>query len=401
MAADPFERIVRAPLEYTFDSSDEGQMSQQLVKEMETVTNILVDATYMPSSEDSIHTGKRDEESIQETAVGLASDEGDAFSEGGHGVEYETRLGKIGDGCKYNSIQRRNAKPAEVAEKEAKDIEDKMKGLNRADAYVTVYGNSKALSNNHKYAAIDRKLWKGFAYYTRKLSNFDDFMQAYDSGINPFRGWKEDDLCFCIDNHRGIDISAYTEGKYSSIYAVVWGVNEVAKLYPQNSGSMGIETEIYEPGTVVYNPKDGDSGTKRLYKEGYVTFTKHSGVNVHNRFGLIRLANIQFDETSEAQQKAEYRRLVENMALIETMMADRGFSGAVKYYAPSKLIRQMRIARYLDGQPGVHYADSDIGNIGSRHGLVGTPFVLNDGTVITPDPQILTIEKAVTLKGTV
>lgn len=398
---DPFERIVRAPLEYAFDNSDEGQMTQQLVKEMETVTNILVDATYMPASEDTIHTGRRNEEAVKETAVGLASDEGDAFSEGGHDVEYETRLGKIGDGCKYNSIQRRNAKPQDVAEKEARDVEETMKGINRADAYITVYGNSKALSTNHKYAAINRKFWKGFAYYTRKLADYDAWMGKYDSGLNPFAELPEDDLCLCLDNHRGIDASAYTAGKFSSIYAVVWGANTVAKLYPQNGGNLGIETEIYEPGTVVYQPKDGDANTKRLYKEGYITFNKHSGVNVHNRFGLIRLANIQFDDGNGDQMKAEYRRVVENMALIENIMTDLGFSGAVKYYAPSKLLRQMRIARYLDGQPGVNYADSDLSNIGQRHGLVGKPFILNDGTVITPDPQILTVEKAVTLEGTV
>ena len=396
--ADPFERIVRSPLEYSFDNTEAGQYAQQIVKEMETVTNILVDATYMPASEDSIHIGKRDEESVKETAVGLASDEGDAFSGNGHTVEYETRLGIIGDGCKYNSIQRRNAKPQDVVEKERKDISDTIEGVNRADAFITVYGNSKALANNHKYAASNRKFWKGLAYYTRKLSDYDAFMGAYDAGNNPFAAMKEDDLCFVLDNHRN-DATTYAEGKFSSIYAVVWDINAVSKLYPNSGANLGIETEIYEPGTVVYNPKD-DASAQRLYKEGYITFRKSSGVNVHNRFGLIRLANIQFDETSESQQKAEYRRLVENMALIETIMSDRGFSGKVKYYASSKLLRQMRIARYLDGQPGVHYTDTDLSNLGQRHGLVGAPFILNDGTVITPDPQILTVEKAVTLKGT-
>lgn len=398
--AEPFERIVRAPLEYSFDPTPDGQYAQQMVKEMETVTNILVDATYMPASEDSIHIGKRDEESVKETAEGVASDEGDLVSEGGHSVEYETRLGSIADGCKFNSIQRRNANQKDVEEKERQDISNTMEGLNRADAYVTVYGNSKALSNNHKYAAVNRKLWKGFAYYTRKLSDYDAFMGAYDAGNNPFASFKEDDLCFVIDNHRGIDASAYTEGKFSSIYACVWGVDAISKLYPQNGGNIGIETEIYEPATQKYEPRD-NAGQTRLYKEGYITFRKTSGVNVHNRFGLIRLANIQFDDGNSDQMKAEYKRIVENMALIENIMSDLGFSARVKYYAPSKLLRQMRIARYLDAQPGVYYADSDLSNLGQRHGLVGKPFILNDGTVITPDPQILTVEKAVTLKGTV
>lgn len=399
--AEPFERIVRAPLEYAFDGTEQGMYAQQIVKEMETVTNILVDATYMPASEDSIHIGKRDEGSVKETAVGLASDEGDAFSGNGHTVEYETRLGRIGDGCKFNSIQRRNAKAQDVAEKERDDISKTIEGINRADAYITVYGNSKALSNNHKYAAVNRKLWKGFAYYTRKLTDYDEFMSAYDAGNNPFAKMKEDDLCFAIDNQRtNTNTSAYVAGKYASIYAVVWDVNAVAKLYPQNGGNIGIETTVYEPATVVYNPRD-NATEQRLYKEGYITFSKDSGVNVHNRFGLIRLANIQFDDANADQMKAEYKRLVENMALIEQIMTDRGFTGKVKYYGAPKLLRQMRLARYLDGQPGVHYTDTDLSNIGQRHGLVGAPFILNDGTVISPDPQILTVENAVTLKGTV
>ena len=52
----PFERIVRSPLEYSFDSkTDDGVYGQQIVKEMERTSHILMDATYMPSSSTTAH----------------------------------------------------------------------------------------------------------------------------------------------------------------------------------------------------------------------------------------------------------------------------------------------------------------------------------------------------------
>ena len=398
--AEPFERIVRSPLEYSFQNDDNGAFAQQIVKEMERTSNILMDATYMPTSEDSRHRGYRDEDDMKNTAVGLASDEGDAYSENGHEVMYSTEIGRIGDGCKYNSIQRRNALSADVVERERMDISNTIEGINRTDAFITVYGNSKAITGETK-AAVNPKLWKGLAYYTRKISDRDKFEDDFYANKNPFKAWKADDLCLAIDNRIG-DTNALASGtKFASIYAVVWGMDQIAKLYPKNSMSMGIETEVYEPATVLYTPKDAVGGEKRLYKEGYISFNKYSGVNVHDRFGLIRLANIYFDETSPDQMKAEYARVVKNMAFIEEVMAHKGWTGSVKYYCPEALIRKMRIARYLDGQEHVVYLDNNIGQIGQRHGLAGSQFILNDGVALTPEFMMSMKEDKVTATGTV
>ena len=397
--AEPFERIVRSPLEYSFLNDDNGAFAQQIVKEMERTSNILMDATYMPTSEDSRHRGYRDEDDMKDTAVGLASDEGDAYSENGHEVMYSTEIGRIGDGCKYNSIQRRNALSADVVERERMDISNTIEGINRTDAFITVYGNSKAITGENR-AAVNPKLWKGLAYYTRKISNFKQFEDDFYANKNPFKTWGVDDLCLAIDNRKG-DNAAYSGKKFSSIYAVVWGMDQISKLYPKNSMSMGIETEVYEPATMLYTPKDAVNGEKRLYKEGYISFNKFSGVNVHDRFGLIRLANIYFDEDNADQMKAEYARVVKNMAFIEEVMAHKGWTGQVKYYCPEALIRKMRIARYLDGQEHVVYLDNNIGQIGQRHGLVGSQFILNDGVALTPEFMMSMNEDKVTVNGTV
>lgn len=388
--ANPFERIVRSPLEYSFDSTPEGGFAQQIVKELEGKSNILMDATYMPSSEESRHKGRRNIEPMKNTAVTLASDEGDAFSANGHDVEYSVELGAVGDGCKYNSIQQRNAKNADVIAKERQDIDDTIDSINRKDAFLTVYGNSEAVTG----ASVDPKGWSGFAYYTRKVTDYDTFQSNYYAGKNPFEGV---DMCLTLDNQRGakkaLTATELAEAKFSSIYAVVWGANNVAKLYPKNSMNMGIETEIYEPQTVVYAPRDNTSAS-RLYKEGYIAFRKVSGVNVHDRFSLIRLANIRFTD-SQAQREEEIKRIIENMAFVEEILLKKGFAGGVKFYAPIPLIRQMRVTRYNDAQQGVIYSGANLNQIGTRSGLVGTEFYLNDNYLITPEFQMLNTENFV------
>lgn len=397
---EPFERIVRNPLDYSFLNDDNGAFAQQIVKEMERTSNILMDATYMPTSEDSRHRGYRDEDDMKDTAVGLASDEGDAYSENGHEVMYSTEIGRIGDGCKYNSIQRRNALSADVVERERMDISNTIEGVNRTDAFVTVYGNSKAITGETK-CAVNPKLWKGLAYYTRKIVDRDQFEDDFYANKNPFKRLKVDDLCLAIDNRIGDTVALASGTKFASIYAVVWGMDQISKLYPKNSMSMGIETEVYEPATVLYTPKDAVGGEKRLYKEGYISFNKYSGVNVHDRFGLVRLANIYLDESSPDQMKAEYERIVKNMAFIEEIMAHKGFTGSVKYYCPEALIRKLRIARYLNGQEHVVYLDNNLGQIGQRHGLAGSQFILNDGVALTPEFMMSMKEDKVTATGTV
>ena len=348
-----------------------------VAKELEGKSNLLMDATYMPTSEDTRHRGRRDE-SFKDSAITVASDEGHSWSEGTHENEYTVELGMIDDGCKFNSIQENNAPSRDVVETERNDITKTIQSLNRKDAYLTVYGNQ----------LTDPKAWNGLSYYTRKITNRSTFETNYYAGKNPFEG---DDLCLTLDNQAGATsaLTAAAGNIFGSIYAVVWGQDAVSKLYPKESASYGIETDISPETVVVAN--------NRWYKERYIAFRKASGVSVANRFGLIRVANVNFDATvggSAHDTKEEYERLCMNMAFVEELVTKAGFAGAVKFYAPVPLIRQMREARALGNasQSNIYYSIGGVEQAGQIHGLMAKDFYLNDNYLITPEFQMVRTE---------
>ena len=343
-----------------------------------------MDATYMPTSEDTRHRGRRDE-SFKDSAITVASDEGHAWSEGTHENEYTVELGLIDDGCKFNSIQEANAPNRDVVETERNDINRTIESLNRKDAELTVYGNQLE----------DPKAWNGLSYYTRKVTNRSTFEANYYAGKNPFEG---KDLCLCLDNQAGATsgLSSAYGGIFSSIYAVVWGPNTVSKLYPKESATYGIETDVSPETVVVANG--------RWYKERYIAFRKASGLNVANRFGLIRIANINMDKivhTTAAPStdvshdvKEEYERLCQNMAFVEELITAAGIGAGVKFYAPVPLIRKMRAARALGNasQSQIFYSIGGVEQAGQVHGLIANEFYLNDNYLITPEFQMLQTE---------
>lgn len=384
-----FERVVRSPLEFTFKDDQNGKYAQVVAKELEGKSNLLMDATYMPTNEDTRHRGRRDE-SFKDDAVTVASDEGHPWTEGTHESEYTVELGLVANGCKFDSIQEDNAPNEDVVRLEREDITKTIETLNRKDAYLTVYGDQTK----------DPKAWNGLSYYTRKVTNRTNFEKNYYAGKNPFEG---DDLCLTLDNQAGATTAINSTNKglsiFSSIYAVVWGTNYVSKLYPKNSSSYGIETEV-SPETIVYN-----AGNNRWHKQRFIAFRKGSGVNVADRFGLIRIANICMDanigSSGTAQSgrdlKEEYERLCKNMAFVEEILSRKGIAGQVKFYAPVPLIRKMREARALGtvSQSNVFYSISGVEQAGQIHGIMAKDFYINDNYLVTPEFQMLQTESFV------
>lgn len=389
MADDRFERIVRSPLEYQFGTDKQGAYAQQVVKELEGKSNLLMDATYMPTSEDTRHRGRRNEE-LRETAVTVASDEGHVFSEGTHEVEYTTEIGMIADGCKFNEIQEKNAQAQAVAERNRLDISSAIESVNRLDAKLTVYGNTQDWNNG----VADPRAWNGFGYYTRKITDRTKFERNYYAGINPFEA---KDLCLTLDNQAGAEKKLTTTQEaaaaFGSIYAVVWGTNFVSKLYPKNSMTMGIDTKVSQPATVLFESKD--RGIKEWMEERYIAFEKSSGVNVHDRFGLIRVANICFTGNLDHDNE-ELDRLIANMGFVEEVLAKKGITSQVKFYAPTPLIRKMREVRAKNGnQKNVVYNIAGIDNYGQKFGIMAENFYLNDNYLLTPEFQMTITEKMV------
>ena len=341
----------------------------------------------MPTNEDTRHRGRRDE-SFKDDAVTVASDEGHPWTEGTHESEYTVELGLIANGCKFDSLQEANAPNEDVVRLEREDITKTIETLNRKDAYLTVYGNQMT----------DPKAWNGFTYYTRKKTNRSTFETKYYAGQNPFEG---DDLCLTLDNQDGATsaLTAAAGNVFGSIYAVVWGPNYVSKLYPKASASYGIETEV-SPETIVYN-----AANNRWHKQRFIAFRKGSAVNVADRFGLIRIANICMDTeigTGGTKQtgrdiKEEYERLCKNMAFVEEVLQKKGIASQVKFYAPVPLIRKMRTARALGtvSQNNIFYSIGGVEQAGQIHGIMANDFYINDNYLVTPEFQMLQTESFV------
>jgi len=377
-----FERVVRSPLEFTFADDQQGKLAQVVAKELEGKSNLLMDATYMPTNEDTRHRGRRDE-SFKDDAVTVASDEGHPWTEGTHEYEYTVELGLIANGCKFDSLQEANAPNEDVVRLEREDIAKTIDTLNRKDAYLTVYGDQR----------VDPKGWNGLAYYTRKVTNRTNFETNYYAGKNPFEG---DDMCLTLNNQADATtaLTSAAGNVFGSIYAVVWGTNFVSKLYPKASATYGIETEV-SPETIVYN-----AANNRWHKQRFIAFRKGSAVNVADRFGLIRVANINMDKTvggSTHDVKEEYERLCKNMAFIEEVLQKKGVAGQVKFYAPIPLIRKMRAARALGqvSQSNIFYSIPGVEQAGQIHGIMANDFYINDNYLVTPEFQMLQTESFV------
>lgn len=375
-------RIARSPLEFAFSDDKQGKYAQQIAKELEGKSNLLMDATYMPTSEDTRHRGKRDE-SFKDDAVTVASDEGHSWSKGSNKKEYTVELGLVDNGCEFDSIQEGNAPSTDVVNLKRQDISDTIETLNRKDAYLTVYGDQRE----------DPKAWNGMAYYCRKISDRSKFEKNYYAGKNPFEG---SDLCLTIDNQAGatVALTGAAGNIFSSIFAVVWSPKYVSKLYPKNSNTYGIETEL-SPETIVFNEENN-----RWHKKSFIAFRKCSGVNVADRFGLMRIANINMDKTVNGAAhdvKEEYERLAGNMAFLEEILNKKGVSHGVMFYAPEPLIRKMREARALGkvSQNNIFYSIPGVEQAGQIHGIIAEKFYLNDNYLITPEFQMLQTESFV------
>lgn len=379
-----FESAVRTPLEFTFKDDFQGKSAQQVVKELDGKSNLLMDAVYMKSSEDTRHRGRRNEY-VKNTAVTVASDEGNPYSAGGHENEYVTELGLVADGCKFDSIEENNAPNRDVVSLERQDITDTIESLNRKDAYMTVYGDQRT----------DPKGWNGLAYFTRKITNRATFEANYYAGINPFEA---KDLCLTLDNQAGATtpLTSAENGRFGSIWAVVWDKNYVSKLVPKESDTYGIETEV-SPVTTVWNDDNTRWHTQRM-----IAWKKGSGVNVHNRFGLIRIANCNFypktSQNASHDVVEEYERLCQNMAFIEEIYLKLGITAKVKFYCPTPFIRQIKAARALAStprQPQIIYSIPGVGQAGQIHGIVADELYINDNYLVRPEFQMLNTENFV------
>jgi hypothetical protein len=373
-------------LEYEFANDFQGESAKRVVTEVEGVSNLLLDAPVMEANGRFEHIARRDNE-ICESAITLAYDDGLPTGDNTHMEEHSARMGRVGDGKEYSDIQERLSRDPQADE--LRQIQKTAQGLIRKDALMTIYGGTGSL--------VDAKGWNGLAFYTNKIWDSKALSDA-DAKIAACKTPFEGDNCICISNQMGSTSkrssksSKLAQAKYGSIFAVAWGQDGVMKIFPLGmAGTAGIETHVMPWQRVKYT--DAATGRELNYMARFTGFDKYSGVFVQNRFSLMRLANIYLgwdvksDEWEEEMEAVQY-----NMTLLEKYLTDAGMSN-VKFYAPSELIRQLKVWRAEHTTQVNIYREATQANLGKPNGFIGE-FVINDSVVLYPEFMLKTNESA-------
>lgn len=373
-------------LEYEFAQDFQGESAKKVVTEIKGVSQMLLDAPVMEANGRYEHIARRDNE-ICESAMTLAHDDGLPSGQNTHMEEHSARMGRIGDGKEYSDIQEslsRNPK-----EDELRQIRKTAQGINRKDAKMTIYGGTGSF--------VDPKGWNGLAFYTNKIWTKKDLSDADDlisQGKTPFVG----DRCIAISNQmdatndRTKETAKLAKSRYASIFAVAWGEDGVMKIFPAGMGATaGIKTIQMPWARVKYT--DPVDGVEKNYMARFTGFEKHGGLFVNNRFSLMRLANIYtgWDVKSNAWEE-EMEAVQYNMTILEKYLTDAGMYN-VKFYAPSELIRQLKVWRAEHTQQVNIYREAGAANLGKPNGFVGE-FIMNDSVVIYPELELMTSESA-------
>lgn len=369
-------------LEYEFAQDFQGESAKKVVSEISGVSQMLLDAPVMEANGRYEHIARRDNE-ICESAMTLAYDDGLPSGTNTHMEEHSARMGRIGDGKEYSDIQEGLSRNPQ--EDELRQIRKTAQGINRKDARMTIYGGTGTL--------VDPKGWNGLAFYTNKIWASKDLTRADNliaQGKTPFEG----DRCIAISNQMDAtsDRANPTANKYGSIFAVAWGEDGVMKIFPMGMGATaGIKTTQMPWARKTYT--DPVTGVEMNYMARYTGFEKYGGVFVNNRFSLMRLANINLGWAIKSNAWEEEMEAVQyNMTIIEKYLTDAGMKN-VKFYAPSELIRQLKVWRAEHTQQVNIYREAGAANLGKPNGFVGE-FIMNDSVVINPELELRTTESA-------
>jgi len=377
-------------LDYEFGLDEQGQSAKRVCTEIEGVSQLLLDAPVLEANGRFEHIARRDNE-ICESAMTVAYDDGIPSGTNTHMEEHSARMGKIADGKEYSSIQEENARDPKADE--LRQIKKTVQGLNRKDAKMTIYGGTGS--------RIDPKGWNGLASYTNKIWTSADLSHAdklISEGKTPFVN--DDtyshggDNCITIDNQMDKhDRGNATADRFASIFAVAWGEDGVCKIFPMGMGATaGIKTTVMPWERVKYT--DPVTNRELNYMARFTGFEKFGGLFVQNRFSLMRLANINLAWAVKSKAWEEEMEAVQyNMTILEKYLTDAKMTN-VKFYAPSELIRQLKVWRAEHTQQVNIYNQTANANLGKINGFV-QPFVMNDNVIIQPEFAMEITESAI------
>lgn len=321
-----------------FDDSERGQVAKQIIDEMQFSSIMNTEASVMEANGDFEHKAYRDNE-LDDGAEFLAFDEGFAKSGFTYDEECSVRMGRIAEAKAYRKNQTRYDSNAEAL-KRARDLQKAADAMNRKDARSLVYGGTNSVVGK----GYDSKAYNGLASFTNSLYDLRDVYKAIDEDRIPFTG---KDSCITIDAREYGPSGAVdpVDGKAGSIFAIVWGPDYVTKLYPKaDTVSYGISMEFHPQEKFEY--KDRVSGADRFGYEDVYTFEKFTGLWVGNRWGLIRIANINMDSAqTDEQWKAQLERVEESAGNAMRLFDVAGVTARTSWYTNGALVQRFKQIR--------------------------------------------------------
>lgn len=367
-----------------FDDSERSQVAKQIIDEMQFSSIMNTEASVMEANGDFEHKAYRDNE-LDNGAEFVAFDEDFAESGFTYDEECSVRMGRIAEAKAYKKNQTRYNSNAEALRR-ARDLQKTADAMNRKDARALVYGGTNSVVGK----GYDFKSYNGLASFTNSLYDLRDVYKAIDEDRIPFTG---KDSCITIDAREYGPSGAVdpVDGKAGSIFAIVWGPDYVTKLYPKaDSVSYGITMEFHPDISTSYHDRVTDKdrvGFKDLY-----TFEKYTGLWVGNRWGLIRIANINMDPAQTAEQwKAQLERVEESAGNAMRLFDVAGVTARTSWYTNGALVqkfKQIRASKQVyvagvsaQGQP--HNIDMQI------------PFMLLDSVQLKNELTMSQFEKIV------
>ena len=360
-----------------FDDSQQSAIAKQIVDEMKWTSVMNDEASVMEASGLFEHKAFRDNE-LDNGAEFVAYEEGFARSDFTHNEEFSVQMGRIVESKTYRGNQTRYDKEAE-AHRLARDLKKVADAIKRKDARALVYGGVE-----------DMKSYNGLASFTDTTYDITEVYRAIEHDKLPF---KDANSCITIDATQFDYDNAVNpvNGFAGSIFAVVWGSDYVSKLYPHaDSVSYGINMNVHLGEKYEYT--DEITGVTRHGFEDIYDFEKFTGLWVGNRWGLIRIANINCNPAQTIKEwEAQLKRVEEATSHALRLFDHAGLSGRANWYSNGTLIQKFKQLR-ADKQvyvAGVS-AQGQPMNMGMQ-----TPFMLLDSVPLKHELTMTQFERLV------
>lgn len=321
-----------------FDGSQNAQVAKQIIDEMRFTSIMNSEASVMEANGLMEHKAYRDNE-LDGGAEFVAYEEGYGESSNTHDQEFSVQMGRIVESKTYRRNQTRYDAQAE-AQRLARDLKKAGDSINRRDARSLVYGGTSAVAGR----AVDAKEYNGLASFTDRIYDLRDVYKAIDEDRVPF---VDRNSCITIDarEYGGSGAVDPTDGQAGSIFALVWGSDFVSKLYPHGDNvSYGITMQVHAGQRFDYTDKI--TGVTRYGYEDVYDFEKFTGLWVGNRWGLIRIANINMAASQTKEQwDAQLLRVEEASSHAMRLFDHAGLTGRTSWYTNGALVQKFKQLR--------------------------------------------------------